>query len=164
MKDIQRVSGVFTDTRNAERAVQQLLSAHFEPEEILLVETGEDGTSHEVGVQRRIFDWRVGAVGGVAGIVVGAVLGVLIAVNVLPGSLFSTDPAVLMVQAIIGGFGAGALAGYVMGLAMWDARARFSKQTRSVRVGVDVGKKRMDVVRRLLEAAGADETSIAAAA
>jgi hypothetical protein len=164
MKDIQRVGGVFDDPKDAQRAVQRLLSAHFEPEEICVVETEEDGSSHEVGVQRRIFDWRVGAVGGVVGIVVGAALGVLIAVNVLPGSLFSANPAVLMFQAIIGGFGAGALAGYVMGLAMWDARARFSEKTRSVRVGVDVGTKRIDVVRELLEDAGAGETYTATAA
>ena len=158
MKDIRKVSGVFGDAKKAQKAVQQLLSAHFEPEDILVMEKDGRGAAHEVRVERRIFDWRAGALGGAVGIALGLVLGVLIAVNVVPGHLFSNNLAILMLQAVIGGLGAGALGGYVMGLAMWDAQARFSREAVEIEIGVEVGKRRAESVQHLLEDAGAELT------
>ncbi len=159
MSDKNRVSGRFEDPVSAQTAVQHLLSAHFEPESILIVETDGEGAAREVSVERRIFDWRVAAVGGLVGVVGGAVIGALIAIGVIDGTLFSDTPAVLMLQALIGGFGTGALAGYVMGLAMWDARPRFSERASTILVGVEVGARRVEAIEGLLTAAGAQETT-----
>jgi hypothetical protein len=153
------VTGSFDEATKANRAVTELLGAHFDPKEIsVVVADREDG--HEVPIE---YDTGV-AEGAVTGATIGAALAALgttlvaTGVVVAPGaSLWAAGPLLAILRGVAAAGVTGAV-GALSGLGFWREEADLhAKDLRegAVLISVHVGTARHDAARQILRRTGA---------
>ena len=144
------VWGVFEGPDEAARAVEDLVDASFEPDEIsVLLQRG--GELEEVAMKRKT------AVP--YGLALGATLGAVggLALAALPGGLFAAGPILGALQAMGIGASAGGLGGALGGLGWWKDEADLPSaaiEEGRVLVAMPVPPGRVDETIAILERAG----------
>ena len=156
------VTGIFTDSQAAERAVQELIENHFNPEEISIVVTDREGAheepvEHDTGVAE-------GAVTGVAlGGLVGALGATLVATGVVvaPGLVvFATGPLLAALKGAVAGAAVGLEVGALAGLGFWKDEAHIHSEALEkggIVVAVPAEHEHAEHARKVFTEAGADE-------
>ena len=159
---MHQVTGIFSDTHAAERAVGELIEEHFAPEEISVVVTDREGTheeaiEHDTGVAE-------GAVTGVAlGGVLGALGGGLVATGVIaaPGlTVFAIGPLLAALKGAVAGAAAGFEIGALAGLGVWKDEAHIHAEALvkgGIIVAVPAEHEHAEHARKVFREAGADE-------
>jgi hypothetical protein len=158
---MHHVTGIFSDAQAAERAVQDLIEEHFDPDEISIVATDRSGphaepVEHDTGTAE-------GAVAGVAlGGLLGAVGGTLVATGVLaaPGlAVLAAGPLVGALKGVVAGAAAGLEIGALAGLGFWKDEAHIHAEALEkggVVVAVPADHAHAEHARAAFAAAGAD--------
>jgi hypothetical protein len=154
------VTGIYTDAEKANRAVEELIEAEFDADEISLVVTDSAGgherlVEHDTGV----------AEGAVAGAALGAALGALGATLVATGLLaapgvavWATGPVLGAIRGAVGGAGAAGLVGALAGLGFWKEEANLHAEDLregAVLIGVHAEGERHEAAREIFQRTGA---------
>lgn len=146
---------LFRDEQEASRAVQALIEADFNSEEIGVVirresEIEEVPLKHKTGI--------------LAGAIVGCLLGALLGALLLPLTpVIVASGAKATLGGAFMGFGAGALMGALAGMGFWKEKLAVPMSSFAhggVLVGAMASNERAQVARRALHSAGAAETSV----
>jgi hypothetical protein len=143
------VAGTYTDAEKANRAVDELIEAEFDADEISLIVADRVGR-HEVMVEH---DTGV-AEGAIAGAALGAALGALGATLVATGILaapgvavWATGPLLGALRGAVGGAGAAGFVGALAGLGFWKEEANLHAEDLregGVLVAVHAGGERFE--------------------
>lgn len=155
------VTGIFSDTEAAERAVHELIQHDFSPNSISIVVSDQEG-EHEETVEH---DSGV-AEGAAVGATVGGILGILGATLVATGlvtapglSIFATGPILAALRGAVMGVGAGGAVGALAGLGFWEDEAHIHVEALKeggIVVGVPAEHEQADEARKILTQAGAE--------
>jgi hypothetical protein len=155
------ITGTYTDAKKAAQAVEGLIEAQFDAEEISVVVTDTVGV-HEVPVE---YDTRVAegaAIGGGLGGALGAIGATLVATGILaaPGlRVLVAGPLLAALRGAVAGLGVGGAFGALAGLGHWkerlDLHAEDIVRGGSVLVGVHAEGARLEQVRELFKKTGA---------
>ena len=158
---MHHVTGVFSSPRAAERAVQELIDEHFDPDDVSILVTDktgthEEGAEHETGV----------AEGAVAGAALGGALGatgaVLVATGVIVGpglGLLAAGPLLAALKGAAAGAAAGLEAGAPAGLGFWKDEAHIHAEglkKGGVVVAVPAEHEHAEHARKVFTGCGAD--------
>ncbi|MGD8863553.1 MAG: hypothetical protein PVI30_26300 [Myxococcales bacterium] len=109
------VHAIYHDEQKAAAAVQALIEADFEPGTIcVLMKKGEGADVEELPVEHKTGVGRGAAVGGVLGVLAGALVG--------PG-LIAAGPLVAALEAVFAGGAVGSVTGALAGLGYWKDEA-----------------------------------------
>jgi len=158
---MHHVTGIFSDARAAEQAVQELIESHFSSDEISIVVTDREGkhaeqVEHDTGVAE-------GAVGGVAlGGLLGTAGATLVATGVIaaPGLfVFATGPVLAALKGAVAGAAMGLEVGALAGLGLWKDEAHIHAEALKkggVVVGVPAEHEHAEAARKAFIKAGAD--------
>lgn len=160
------ITGAFPDPAHVDAAVQGLLEEHFESQDLRILLLTKDGQTREVPVRHRMEMGRGAVVGGILGVVVGAVLTPLVAsgvIDVVHGGLVAESVGVAAVQGAVMGAMLGSLTGLIVGMAIWRTVVDVSPadwERGEVLVGAAARGRGIDRVRRVFEDAGATRISV----
>jgi hypothetical protein len=157
------VTGIFSDPKSAERAVQDLIDSHFSPEEISIVVADRQGEhaepiEHDTGI----------AEGAGAGAALGGALGALGATLVATGviviepavALFATGPLLAALKGAAAGGAVGLEVGALAGLGFWKDEAHIHAEALKqggVVVAVPAEHAHAEHARKVFAEAEADE-------
>ena len=148
------VSAVYLREVDATKAVRALLDAHFPSEKVGALMCQPDG-SQEIGVTHQT-GIRVGAgIGALFGVVGGALI--------VGSGLVVLGPAFLAVEAALAGGAFGSLAGTLGGLGFWKDEVAFPTDAfkkGAVLVGISTAGERIEVARKTLLEAGAEQVLV----
>lgn len=145
----------FRDGERASEAVRQLLEAHFGSDAIgVLMMRGDE--VHELPMKHKTFVPH--------GVALGAVLGAAAGAATMSGiGLLAAGPLLLALQGAAAGTAIGSVGGALGGLGFWRDEVDFPSDAfvnGAVLVGVVTNPGRLDDARKVLAAAGADETYV----
>lgn len=155
------VTGIFSEPKSAERAVQELIDGHFSPEEVSILvadRAGEhqEGVEHDTGIAE-------GAVGGAAlGSVLGMLGATLVATEILVApelGLFATGPLLAALRGAVAGAAVGLEFGALGGLGFWRDEAHIhgeALEKGGIVVAVPAEHERVEQARKIFREAGAD--------
>jgi hypothetical protein len=156
------VTGIFNDAQRAERAVQDLIESHFNPEEISIAVADREGTheeavEHDTGVAE-------GATGGAAlGGLLGALGATLVATGIVVApqlGLFAAGPLLAALRGAVAGAAIGLEVGALAGLGFWRDEAHIhatALKRGGIIVAVPAEHEHADHARKVFTEAGADE-------
>jgi hypothetical protein len=155
------VTGIFSDPKAAERAVQELIESHFSSDEISILVSDREGTheeevEHDTGIAE-------GATGGAAlGGLLGALGATLVATGVIaaPGlGVFAAGPLLAVLRGAVAGAAVGFEIGALAGLGLWKDEAHIHAEALKrggVVVAVPAEHEHAEHARKVFAAAGAD--------
>jgi len=146
----------FKDAEHADKAVRELIEAHFPTDSIgVLMARGEE--VEELPMRHKTFVPHGVALGALVGAAAGAVT--------MSGiGLLAAGPLLLAMQGAAAGTAIGSLGGALGGLGFWRDEVDFPTdafESGAVLVGVVTNEERLDAARRVLQEAGAEETLVA---
>lgn len=147
---------IFRDTEHAGGAVRQLLEAHFPSDAVgVLMVRGND--VEELPMKHKTYVPHGVALGALFGAAAGAIT--------MSGiGLLAAGPVLLALQGAAAGTAMGTVGGALGGLGFWRDEVDFPADAfaqGAVLVGVVTNEERLDDARRVLGAAGAEETFVA---
>jgi len=154
------VTGTYEDAEKANQAVQALIDAEFDADDISVVIADRAGV-HPVEVAH---DSGVGGgakIGGALGAALGAIGATLVSTGVLaaPGSMvWAAGPVLAALRGAVAGAGAGVALGAAIGLGIWKESAHLHAEDLhggSVLVGVHADGARIEKAREVLRGCGA---------
>jgi len=158
------VTGTYADSEKANRAVDELIEAEFDADEISVVVADKQG-GHQVMVEH---DTGV-AEGATAGAVVGGALGAIGATLVATGlvaapgiAVWATGPVLGALRGAVGGAGFAGLVGALAGLGFWKEEANLHAEDLregAVLIGVHAEGKRLEAARDIFRRTGATRIS-----
>jgi hypothetical protein len=155
------VTGIFSNSDAAERAVRRLAEGRFNPDEISIMVADSKGTheepvEHDTGVAE-------GAIGGAAlGGILGALGATLVATGVIVSeglAVFATGPLLAALKGAVGGAGFGFGFGAVGGLGFWKDEADIhadALKAGGIVVAVSAEHEHAEEARSVFEQEGAD--------
>jgi hypothetical protein len=154
------VTGIYADAEKANRAVEELIEAEFDADDISVVVAEKSGehqfpVEHDTGVAEGV------TIGGALGAALGAVGATLVATGVLaaPGlRVLATGPLLAALRGAVAGLGAAGLVGALAGLGFWKEEAHLTaKDIRggAVLVGVHAEGARLEKAREVFRRSGA---------
>jgi hypothetical protein len=156
------VTGIFSEPQAAERAVQDLVDSHFEPDEISIVVSDREGTheeevEHDTGVAEGV------ATGTALGGALGALGGTLVATGIIaaPGlTVFATGPLLAAMKGALAGAAVGFDVGALAGLGFWKDEAHVHAEALKkggIVVAVPAEHEHAEHARKVFNECGADE-------
>ncbi len=154
------VEGTFSDRASVARAIEELINAHFDPDDDLRVVVTVGDRRREVPVAFQSGASFGAALGAVICLVLGAITAVLMATGKIPGpnSVADDTPWFAGIKGALAGGASGYLLGMVMGLGFWNYRVAFDSSTPeadAISVGVRAMGTRSAEARTIMERAGA---------
>jgi hypothetical protein len=160
MEGMKLVTGTYADAAKANRAVDELIEAEFDADEISMVVADRTG-GHEVMVEH---DTGV-AEGAAAGALLGGALGALGATLVATGlvaapgvAVWAAGPLLGALRGAVGGAGVTGLVGALAGLGFWKEEASLHAEDLregAVLIGVHADGERLEAAREIFRRTGA---------
>jgi hypothetical protein len=158
------VTGTYADAEKVNRAVEELIKAEFDADQISVVvadKAGEHGipVEHDTGVAEGI------VIGGALGAALGAIGLTLVATGlvVAPGlRVLAAGPLLAALQGALAGLGAGGATGALAGLGFWKEGSHLTAEDvhgGRVLVGVHAEGTRLEQVRELFRKTGASRVT-----
>jgi hypothetical protein len=148
------ITGTYADAEKATQAIEALLEADFDVDEISVVVADKLGV-HEVPVEHDTGVAEGVTMGGALGAALGAIGATLVATGILaaPGlHVLATGPLLAALRGAVAGLGAGGLVGALAGLGFWkDAAHLHAEDVRegAVLIGVHAEGARIENAREL---------------
>lgn len=154
------VAGIFSERAAVTRAIDELIEAHFDPDQDLRVLVTHGKVRKEAPVAFRSGAQFGSALGGAICLVLGAIAAVLMALGRIPGpaSVANMVPWVAGVEGAIAGGASGYLLGMVAGLGFWSYHVAFDTsiaEASTIWVWVRAMGARSIEARSIMEKAGA---------
>jgi hypothetical protein len=158
------VTGTYADAVNLNRAVDELIKAEFEADQISVVVVDEAG-EHEIPVEHDTGIAEGIAIGGALGAALGAIGLTLVATGlvVAPGlRVLAAGPILAALQGALAGLGVGGATGALAGLGLWKEGTHLTAEDvhgGSILVGVHAEGTRLEQVRGLFRRTGASRVT-----
>lgn len=159
---MKSIVGIYSDVGSATDAVRALNDAHVDTSEIAVTEVTDEGR-RELSLETRTGERALALRGAVVGAALYAVVVGLLEADVIvdPGIGFVADSlAVTLGRVVVMGGGAGALTGYVMGLAVWQIEIGGASDPAELAVRVRVSERRLAEMKAVFERTGATRVEV----